>query len=385
MTAVSRDLKAVTFDSASPFLLLSDEPKIYDESDLPSQNDLFNFQKWYSTKPLIFKPNFRSTYFWSHGNWFYWCAGQRENRCGLGYDRTITLRCFGRSTRPVKDLLSGIKGFTLTKEIKTTEVFRNALKPDDQGGYWLRQSVQLSRPMDTIALEQKQKDRITEDINEYLHPDTTRWYATKGIPYRRGYLFHGPPGTGKTSLSFALAGQFRLSIYCIALGEIGLTDTDLATLFGSLPERCIVLLEDVDSVCLQRDDNDTRSFANRSVSVPTDSISLSKNPSFSKRSKGARTRMRRAEALDSKLASAEKIKARSLITLAGLLNIIDGAASQIVSFAISLLNADLHPSLIGTRADYDHQLPLDVRLRFDPTRPSRPADRVHTRYTQSDL
>jgi chaperone BCS1 len=386
MTEVGRELKAVTFDSASPFTLLSNEDcKMFDESGLPSQNTLFNFQEWYSTRPLIFKPNFRGTYFWSHGNWFYWSTGQRENRCGEGYDRTIMIRCFGRSTKPIKNLLSSIKGFTLTKEIRTTQVFRNAIKPDDQGGYWLRQSVQPSRPMRTIALEQEQKARVILDINEYLHPATAHWYATRGIPYRRGYLFHGPPGTGKTSLSFALAGVFRLSIYCVSLGEIGLTDTDLATLFGSLPERCIVLLEDVDSAGFQQDDNDTHTFVKRSIAAPPETNSDSKNASFSKRSKGARSRSKRAEALESKLTGKEKIKSRSLITLAGLLNIIDGAASQIVSVTISLSNTNLHLSYLGTRANHDHQLPFDDRPCSDPTRPSRSTDRVYTRHAQSNL
>ena len=41
----------------------------------------------------------------------------------------------------------------------------------------------------------------------YCSADNLR-YASRGIPLRRGYLFWGPPGTGKSSLSFSLAGLF---------------------------------------------------------------------------------------------------------------------------------------------------------------------------------
>lgn len=92
-------------------------------------------------------------------------------------------------------------------------------------------------------LDEDQKLKVLADINEYLHPETPRWYANRGIPLRRGYLFHGPPGTGKTSLSFALAGIFGLDIHVISLLEPSLTEEDLSGLFASLPRRCIVLLE----------------------------------------------------------------------------------------------------------------------------------------------
>jgi chaperone BCS1 len=67
---------------------------------------------------------------------------------------------------------------------------------------------------------------------------------------RRGYLFYGPPGTGKTSLAFVLAGVFGLEIYVIGLRDPSLTEEDLLALFNSLPRRCIVLLEDIDTAGL---------------------------------------------------------------------------------------------------------------------------------------
>lgn len=73
-----------------------------------------------------------------------------------------------------------------------------------------------------------------------------------GIPYRRGYLLHGPPGSGKTSFIQALAGSLSYNICVLNLSERGLTDDKLNHLLGLVPERSFILLEDVDSAFSRR-------------------------------------------------------------------------------------------------------------------------------------
>ncbi|KAF1830852.1 hypothetical protein BDW02DRAFT_506645, partial [Decorospora gaudefroyi] len=188
---------------------------------------------------------------------------------------------------------------------------------------WLRQTVRSLRPMNTVLLDEAQKARTILDVNEYLHPNTEQWYASRGIPYRHGYLFYGPPGSGKTSLSFALAGLFGLSIHCVSLNEPGMGESQLSSLFGKLPERCIVLLEDIDSAGLCREGDDLW------------------RPGSPQRQE----------------------RYRSSITLAGLLNIIDGAASQEVSKA-PLTYRDRLLMIAGSFAYHDNcQPPQVVGLR----------------------
>ena len=122
---------------------------------------------------------------------------------------------------------------------------------------WQQVARRPVRPMSTVVLDSNEKLDVLNDINEYLHPRTPRWYASRGIPLRRGYLFHGPPGTGKTSFSFAIAGVFGIDIYVISLQDISVTEEDLAILFTRLPRRCIVLLEDIDTAGLRRNDEES--------------------------------------------------------------------------------------------------------------------------------
>ncbi|KAK3371243.1 mitochondrial chaperone bcs1 [Lasiosphaeria ovina] len=98
--------------------------------------------------------------------------------------------------------------------------------------------------MSTIDLNCKEE--IIQDINGFLTSEP--WYYQRGIPFRRGYLFHGPPGTGKTSFVSAIAASFGLPIFIINARDSRLTDDKLGALFKKVDKRCIIILDDIDGV-----------------------------------------------------------------------------------------------------------------------------------------
>ena len=53
--------------------------------------------------------------------------------------------------------------------------------------------------MSSVVLSKGVKERLLSDARDFMASE--RWYAERGIPWRRGYLLHGVPGSGKTSLS----------------------------------------------------------------------------------------------------------------------------------------------------------------------------------------
>lgn len=315
MTTHGRNLKAVTYDPSSTNRIPTDSN---DEDEPADENDgasgLFNFRGWYNSNPILYKPNFSSNYFIHNGQCFHWSMDQRPSMCGEGKDQFIVIRCFGRSAKPIKDLLYAVRRHTTIRGQSTTQVYRSS-RSGTGDVQWLRQSIRPSRPMSTVSLVQQQKKRVIRDMNNYLKMST--WYAERGIPYRRGYLFHGPPGTGKTSLSFALAGLFGLSIYCVLLGQTDLTECDLATLFESLPQRCIVLLEDIDITGIHKRGKELISTSNSGEGFDSEAVLL--------RSMGANPHHNFRQT------------PKSPISLSSLLNIIDGAASHEVSFCIARL------------------------------------------------
>lgn len=107
-----------------------------------------------------------------------------------------------------------------------------------------------TRELGSVVLGKGKKEAIVSDVKRFLSRD--RWYAERGIPYRRGYLLHGAPGSGKSSFITALAGHLDFNICLLNLSERGLTDDKLNHLLSNAPDRSILLLEDVDAAFLGR-------------------------------------------------------------------------------------------------------------------------------------
>jgi chaperone BCS1 len=123
-------------------------------------------------------------------------------------------------------------------------------------GYWMEQMKRLPRPMESVILANGLMEDLLEDAKTFLA--RRDWYLQRGIPYRRGYLLHGPPGTGKSSAVVALASALQMDIAVLSLGDSNLDDNSISELFSSIPVNSIVLMEDIDCAFLERKENDDK-------------------------------------------------------------------------------------------------------------------------------
>ncbi len=72
------------------------------------------------------------------------------------------------------------------------------------------------------------------------------WYADRSIPWRRGWLLHGGPGTGKTSLANGVAKRLGIPIYIYNLNTM--SDQELIRFWDEMETPCMALFEDFDNV-----------------------------------------------------------------------------------------------------------------------------------------
>jgi hypothetical protein len=85
-----------------------------------------------------------------------------------------------------------------------------------------------------------------QEVDRWLKNE--KWFRSKSIPWRLGWLLHGPPGTGKSTLVRALGMTFNMPVYMFDLA--GMTNSEFTNkwdqMLGNTP--CIPLIEDVDTV-----------------------------------------------------------------------------------------------------------------------------------------
>lgn len=108
---------------------------------------------------------------------------------------------------------------------------------------WGRRDDLPARRMESVVLADGQMERLRDDIKQFLKEEQE--YIRRGIPWHRGYLLEGPPGTGKTSIVRALAHDLKLNLWYAPLGDLE-KDAGLLSVFSQVPARSILLLEDID-------------------------------------------------------------------------------------------------------------------------------------------
>jgi mitochondrial chaperone BCS1 len=131
--------------------------------------------------------------------------------------------------------------------------------------YWNTLSRLPSRSIDTIYLNKKDKDKLIDDLDDFINSEDK--YHEYGIPYKRTYLFEGKPGTGKTSLIFAIASMLKMNIGIVTFGP-DMDDSNFMNAISSLPENYILLLEDVDGLFIERS-SASKSFLSFSTMLNT--------------------------------------------------------------------------------------------------------------------
>ncbi|KAL0566270.1 hypothetical protein V5O48_015747 [Marasmius crinis-equi] len=181
-----------------------------------------------NTRNMFYIPSPSKVYtMWYKGRYLTITRSQEQGRWGK--DNKLHLTLMTRDHKMLADLLKEARKAYMSFQEDKIQVARRE-----------------KRSLSSIVLDPGVKDLIVADARDFL--GSRKWYTERGIPFRRGYLLYGAPGSGKTSLIHSLASELELDVYIISLSRIGLDDSGLDTLINELPERCVALMEDIDAV-----------------------------------------------------------------------------------------------------------------------------------------
>ena len=214
------------------------------------------------------------------------------------------------------DVLEDFSRHCLTEYINnmTTSVWNQQIYTNSDGE-WKFTPSNNTRKLDTIILKNSIKDNIKNDVQLFLNSED--WYKERDIPYTRGYLFYGHPGTGKTSMIKGLSLYCKRHIHFLMLSNVK-SDSELMDLFKKINyKETILVIEDIDAT-----------------------LSLVKS----------RDLRESREPLESIVESDEKSKEKQAskkeqLTLAGLLNALDGVLSCHGRILIMTTN---HPEVLDS-------------------------------------
>ena len=110
---------------------------------------------------------------------------------------------------------------------------------------------------DDVAGEDEAKENLSEIVN-YLHDPSK--YRDIGASMPKGILLVGPPGTGKTMLAKAVAGEANVPFFSISGSEfvemfVGMGASKVRDLFRQAKEKapCIVFIDEIDAIGKKRD------------------------------------------------------------------------------------------------------------------------------------
>ncbi|RPD59031.1 P-loop containing nucleoside triphosphate hydrolase protein [Lentinus tigrinus ALCF2SS1-7] len=268
---------------------------------------------------VVFLPSTSQTYSaWYKGHYITISRDRVTTAGSYGHaEDYLQIRMLTRSPALLRELLRDAR-----KAYKVANEHLIEVSVAEDGDRWRRVAMQTKRPPSSVILDPGVLELVLDDARDFL--SSKKWYADRGIPFRRGYLLHGAPGAGKTSMIHTIAGELGLSIYILSLTVMGLDDNNLKSLIAHLPKSCIVLMEDVDAAftrSIKRDivDPETQSHTHQSrASSPEDTGDSGKETQFGR------------------------------VTLSGLLNALDGIAAHEgrILFATTNSYGSLDPALL---------------------------------------
>lgn len=142
----------------------------------------------------------------------------------------------------LRDATSMRDGSTLyIYDVKGVDSKENSMGIDSIGRSMTRRNI------DTLFFNDHIKETICDHIDNFLVNKSI--YEEKNLTYKTGILLYGAPGTGKSSLSIALATKYNYNVIVIDMATFDKLDiSTLTSAINADSDKYMILLEDIDTL-----------------------------------------------------------------------------------------------------------------------------------------
>nr|XP_018263747.1 uncharacterized protein I303_03620 [Kwoniella dejecticola CBS 10117]OBR85905.1 hypothetical protein I303_03620 [Kwoniella dejecticola CBS 10117] len=287
-----------------------------------------------------------------HNGNYLWITRRANGFAGAGQVAHFRVRTIAFRPQILREFIVAARDAYFAKEERELLIFHaKRINPS-----WQVPVSRPARPWSSVILPGNLKENLLRDIEKFLSDKETRWYASRGIPHRRGYLFHGAPGSGKTTLVTAIASKLALDIYVINPAQGGMDDAKLAKLFRDCPAKSIILIEDMGRVSriAVEEGQDRENYEDS----PADAVGEVLGPQNDGNGE--------IEMQGRGGGGGAHDLAPSTVTMSGLLNAIDGVSSQEGCVLVATTN---HPKRLDPALSRAGR--FDIKLEFDYAIPSQ--------------
>jgi len=108
---------------------------------------------------------------------------------------------------------------------------------------WVSINIKVNKTFDNIFIDVSIKNTILNSLKEFK--ESKQFYEDFAIPYKKGYIFYGIPGCGKTSLIYAISNYMNTSVYSVSLNSFA-NVKELDEALRGIRDNTIVLFDDID-------------------------------------------------------------------------------------------------------------------------------------------
>jgi chaperone BCS1 len=213
---------------------LEDEKKVFRCKNFIAYSETkYEDNLYYAHPPM--KVGFGAHMFFHKGWPFFLSRNEKELNNSKETKETLFITTFGVGNGRIQKMLKDVMPKPATRT--QTTIYER------EGDYWRASHRVLKRNLDSVALPDKTLNTLKTHVTQFLN--SKAWYKEYEIPYRTGIILEGPPGTGKTTTSLSICGEFDCDLFIINLSLA--SDSSLAKMFRGIPDKAVVLIEDIDS------------------------------------------------------------------------------------------------------------------------------------------